>query len=93
MRQVATTVTVHAHQEGASRRGDTVNIGCAIEEHPMRATEPAGANSDPFDKLAADRGWNPLPVGESMTVTIGTKCYAVTRISCDNKNKKAHDVD
>lgn len=48
-----------------------------------------GATSDPFDKIAADCGWNPPIVGEAMTVTFGTKRYKVTRISCDAETTDA----
>ena len=35
---------------------------------------------DPMDLLAANRGWNPLVVGEDVSVELGDKRYKITRV-------------
>lgn len=41
---------------------------------------PAGYGEFDFMTLIAERrGWHPLTIGETMNVTIGGKCYSITR--------------
>lgn len=41
---------------------------------------PVGFGEFDFMTLIAERrGWHPLTIGETMNVTIGDKCYSITR--------------
>lgn len=50
-----------------------------IERYHQIVKELRRREENPIDTTAADNGWNPLTINETMSCTIGDKKYQITR--------------